>query len=137
MPGRQFYRLAAHRYFALWPHRDDNLRTTLYFWPDRFNWVASKHLSNRLNQRDANSSEFNTPAAQLGLAEIEYLLFDTLYTDNAALAGAPCDVLRAASNNSTAAVLLNKWQTGRRWRLASWNLTIGSEGETQSTTRPL
>lgn len=115
------------------PIENDNLRTTLYFWPDRFNWVA-KHLSNRLNQRDANSSEFNTPAAQLGLAEIEYLLFDTLYTDNAALAGAPCDVLRAASNqlNAHAQVLLNKWQTGEDGVWPAQGLTIGSEGETQA-----
>lgn len=112
------------------PLAEDNLRLTIYFWPDHFNWVA-KHLNNQLNLSEANSSELSNPSAALGLAELEYLLFDTAYTDSAALAGRPCDLLRSASNqiNTRAAELLSAWQEGKRGAWQAPLLTPGSDAE--------
>jgi len=112
------------------PVTHNNLRTTLYFWPDHFNWVE-KHINNRLNQSDANNSELSSPSAALGLAEMEYLLFDTAYTDNAALTGIPCDLLRSASNqiSTQAETLLRHWQEGKLDAWQAQSLTPGSEAE--------
>lgn len=90
-----------------------------------------KHLKNRLNQSDT-ATDTTGPASALGLADMEYLLFDTAYTDNAALAGATCDLLRSASSqiNNRAQELLNHWQLGT---LGAWQApSLASRSDAQT-----
>lgn len=109
------------------PSDQEQLRLHIYFWPDEFNWVE-KHINQLLSERELGGEITNET---LGLAELEYFLFDTAFTDSASLTGKPCDFMRAASSqlNTVATNLLNHWQQGSQGAWQTHLLTSGSLAE--------
>ena len=110
------------------PLQDENLQRHIYFWPDEFNWLEKK-LNNRLIDHTGNN-EAAAPG-DLGLAEIEFILFNGAFTDSAALAGKPCDLLRSASSQmqTRANELLTHWQSGTQGAWQAQALAPGSSAE--------
>lgn len=114
------------------PISQDNQAWKIQFWPDSHNLVEKK-VKALLAENDTINDEVLASASVVaqGLSAVEYLLFDTQYTDSAALAGKPCDLMRLAANRveSVASGLTAAWQQGGQGAWPNGTLTAGSEGE--------